>query len=729
MKLHKKFWVSLLAVAVVLLCVFALPEKAQAATASDVIFKLNSAGDGYVVSDYKGSISGALEIPATYNGLPVTEIGSEAFRECEYLTSIVIPYGVTKIGWSAFCDCTSLASITIPNSVTTIERGAFAYCGSLTSLTIPASVTQIGESAFSRCSNMNDLRVEQGNPVYHSAGNCIIETATKTLVAGCNASRIPTDGSVTKIGSYAFSQCTRMESVTIPDGVTTIGTYAFYDCQSFTSITIPTSVTSIEGWAFYNCRGLNKVIIPQGVTSIGYCAFYECRNLTRAVIPNSVTSIGGSAFSGCNNLGTVVYCGTQEQWNAVRKDTNALFSYGTVLKYHSYTNSVCTYCQECDPSILTFALNARGDGYVVSACPQTAGGNLTIPATYNDLPVVGIGVKAFENCANLTSVRVPDSVTVIDWDSFYGCTALTSINIPDGITLIGSGAFYGCGNLTYNTYDNGKYLGSDTNPYLALITSRSSTVTSYEIHPDTRILAEYAVSSNNKLESITIPDSVKFIGMGAFNNDSGLTSVTFGNGGISIGEIAFYGCTKLTSVHIGSGVVSIGEGAFRYCTGLTSVSIADSVTSIGKNAFEYCRNLTKVIYCGTQEQWTAVQKGYPNTVLYGETLQLHNYENGTCTICQHCKYITGDTDGNGVVDQDDAVYLLLYTLFGENRFPLNSAPGDVDRSGQVDQDDAVYLLLHTLFGENRFPLNPSAPAPEPEGEQKPKPDNTGTPIT
>ena len=149
MKLHKRFWVSLLAVAAAMLCVLALPEKAQAASASDLTFKLNSAGDGYVVSGCGGSASGALEIPATYNGLPVTEIGSEAFRECEYLTSIVIPYGVTKIGWSAFCDCTSLTSIMIPNSVTTIERGAFAYCGSLTSLTIPASVTRIGEDAFS----------------------------------------------------------------------------------------------------------------------------------------------------------------------------------------------------------------------------------------------------------------------------------------------------------------------------------------------------------------------------------------------------------------------------------------------------------------------------------------------------------------------------------------------------------------------------------------------------
>ena len=976
MKLHKKFWVSLLAVAVVLLCVFALPEKAQAASESDLDFTLNSTGDGYIVSGCNTSASGVIVIPETYNDRPVVAIGEWAFGECKSLTSVKIPDGVTSIGASAFFNCPSLTSITIPDSV-----------------------TYIGTRAFQFCSGLANLQVEAGNSVYHSAGDCIIETASKTLIVGCKSSRIPTDGSVTVIDDAAF-----------------------YGCTGLTSITIPASVTRIGEYAFYGCSGLTKVIIQGGVTRLDNYAFCSCTELFSIAIPATTTSIGNWAFYQCSKLSYVTYCGTAEQWNAISVGNGNTYLTRVTRQYHKYENSVCTICQKCDPGILTFELNGTSDGYIVSACPQTAGGNLTIPATYNGLPVVGIGVKAFENCENLTSVRVPDSVTVIDWDSFYGCTALTSINIPDGITLIGSGAFYGCGNLTYNTYDNGKYLGSDTNPYLALITSRSSTVTSYEIHPDTRILAEYAVSSNNKLESITIPDSVKFIGMGAFNNDSGLTSVTFGNGGISIGEIAFYGCTKLTSVHISSGVVSIGEGAFQYCTALTSVSIADSVTSIGKNAFEYCRNLTKVIYCGTQEQWTAVQKGYPNTVLYGETLQLHNYENGTCTICQryngpltftlnnsgdgyivsncdtsasgelvipatynglpiigiganafnycnglngitipdsvtsigagafayctsltditipngitsiesytffgcenlisvtlpdsvtgigdyafsycrsltsltipdnvtgigqwafgyctnltgitipdsvtridrcvfgycsslsslqvadanpvyhsdgnciietdskqliagcktsqipadgsvagiamgaffgcdsltaivipnsvtaimdyafdsctalakviycgtqeqwdaisvgesnlplasaalqlhdyengicticqHCNYIAGDINGDNVVDQKDAIYLLLYSWYGEEFYPMEYAPGDVNSDGAVEQKDAIYLLLHSWYGEEFYPLYPApVPAPNPGEEEKPKPDNTGTPIT
>ena len=630
MKLHKKFLVNLLAVAALLLCAFALPEKAQAASASDVIFKLNSAGDGYVVSDYRGSISGALEIPATYKGLPVTEIGSEAFRECETLTSVVIPYGVKKIGWSAFCECTALTSVTIPNSVTTIENGAFAYCSSLTSLTIPASVTKLGTDIFSRCSVLNDLCVEQGNSVYHSAGNCIIETATKTLVAGCNASKIPNDGSVIKIGSYAFSECTRMESITIPNGVTHIGTYAFYNCQSLTSITIPTSVTSIDGWAFYSCRGLNTVTIPQGVTSIGYCAFYECRNLTRVVIPNSVTSIGASAFSSCNNLDSVVYCGTQEQWKAVRKDTNALFSYGTVLKYHSYTNGVCGYCQECDPGILTFELNETADGYIVSDCPQTASGNLTIPATYNGLPITAIGARAFYDCRDLLSVDIPDSVTSIGNGAFSGCVSVVEFIIPERVTSIATSAFLNCPSLT----------------------------------------------------SIIIPSSVT-----------------------SMGDSVFLNCTSLTRVEIAASITSIGEDVFFMCSNLTTVTIPASVTSIGGYAFYGSNLLEKVIYCGTPEQWSAVTVGVSNGPLNNATVQYHQYEEGICGLCQHRSYVNGDIDGNGVVNQDDAVYLLLHTMFGEAFYPLNNAPGDIDGNGKIEQDDAVYLLLHTMFGEAFYPLH------------------------
>ena len=134
---------------------------------------------------------------------------------------------------------------------------------------------------------MTPITVAKGNPKYHSAGNCVIETATKTLIAGCKTSIIPDDGSVTSIGRYAFYNCSGLTSITIPDSVTSIGERAFAGCSGLTSATIGNGVTSIGYRAFYGCSGLTSVTIGDGVTSIGYEAFAGCSGLTSVTFENT----------------------------------------------------------------------------------------------------------------------------------------------------------------------------------------------------------------------------------------------------------------------------------------------------------------------------------------------------------------------------------------------------------------------------------------------------------
>ena len=222
-------------------------------------YSLSSDKNGYTVTGVGsavGKVGKIIRIPSTYLGLPVTSIGSEAFRNCGSLTRITIPDSVTSIGNYAFYGCGSLTSVTMGSSVTSIGYYAFYGCSSLTSVTIGSSVTSIGQLAFYGCSGLESISVATGNTKYHSQGNCLIETASKTLVAGCKNSVIPDDGSVTSIGDSAFRSCSSLTNITIPDSVTSIGDYAFAYCSSLTSITIPDGVTSIGRYAFYGCSSL-----------------------------------------------------------------------------------------------------------------------------------------------------------------------------------------------------------------------------------------------------------------------------------------------------------------------------------------------------------------------------------------------------------------------------------------------------------------------------------------
>ena len=210
-------------------------------------------------------------------------IERSAFAACYALTSINIPDTVTVINESSFGNCRSLTSVEIPDTVTIIADEAFNYCDNLQSVTIGKSVASIGREAFSGCPKLESITVSPDNATYKSIGNGVVETATKTLVIGCKATEIPSDGSVTKIGDDAFSNCGGLTSIVIPKSVTSIGYRAFYECKNLSSVSISDTVTEIGSLAFSYCSSLTSIVIPASVTvmsSGNYAAFYQCDNLT-----------------------------------------------------------------------------------------------------------------------------------------------------------------------------------------------------------------------------------------------------------------------------------------------------------------------------------------------------------------------------------------------------------------------------------------------------------------
>lgn len=141
---------------------------------------------------------------------------------------------------------------------------------------------------------------------------------------------------VKSIDNHAFSNCSSLKSVTIPNSVTSIGSYAFSSCNSLKSVTIPDSVTSIDNYTFYNCSSLVRVVISDNVTSIGNSAFLMCTSLTNVIIGNGVTSIGNGAFGGCTSLTSVYYVGSENDWNEIAiGSTNSHLESATRYYYSS----------------------------------------------------------------------------------------------------------------------------------------------------------------------------------------------------------------------------------------------------------------------------------------------------------------------------------------------------------------------------------------------------------
>ena len=244
---------------------------------SELSYSLNSEGTGYVVRSIvpSESLRGTVYIPAKYNGLPVTEIGTNGFARCTEIERVVI-FGrnLKTVGGNAFAMCEKLQSIEFPEGVTTIGVNAFVLCSALKSVSFPASAVTIGGGKigiFRYSSVLESITVAEGNPTYKADGGCLIERETNTLLAVTVNAVIPQY--VTSIYEYAFFQVD-IESVNIPENVENIGTHAFYGCEKLKEVTIESGNLSVIGsYAFSHCKNIERIVIPATVTEIAVYAF------------------------------------------------------------------------------------------------------------------------------------------------------------------------------------------------------------------------------------------------------------------------------------------------------------------------------------------------------------------------------------------------------------------------------------------------------------------------
>lgn len=198
-----------------------------------------------------------------------------------------------------------------------------------------------------------------------------------------------------------------------------------------------------------------------------------------------------------------------------------------------------------------------------------------------------------------TSVTIKEGIRAIGNAAFAGCNSLSTLVLPDSLTLICSGGysgvFDGCNSLIYNEHENGKYLGNTNNPYMCLVDVIDSSVTAFTIPATTKFIGDEAFSGCTSLESLTIPDGMLSIGNSAFRSCSSLRNITIPDSVTSIGHSAFAWCGGLWTVTLPSGLTSISTNMFNHCWALGEITIPAGVTGIGVGAFEYCENLKSVV--------------------------------------------------------------------------------------------------------------------------------------
>ncbi len=454
---------------------------------------------------------GALAVPATNDGKPVTKIAANAFKGLKGLKNLTIHRNVTEIGDGFIDGCDGLESVSvvadntayassngilykqngailwvspsvgtthssgdvrIPSGVNSIPSGMFSN-RNIWNLVIPESVTEIGDGAFDGCPiELAEIPVNAIPYILNDAlrsvnitsGTALPEEAFKDCTT---LEHVWFPDTLAEIGARAFENCTSLKSVTITAKITEIGNGAFNGCNNIESVTVEEKNTAFvaQNGILYNAAMTKillvtnavkgEIVIPDGMTEIGAGMFANNVNITGVEIPDSVISIGSGAFDGCAALTEITV-----------SSGNTAFTSQNGILYNK------------DKTQIVFI-------------PQGVTGEVVIPNG-----VTKIAARAFYGCKGITKITLPESVTEIGEYAFYGCSALTEINLPDGVTKIGNSAFRGC----------------------------------------------------NQITSVVIPSDVTEIANSAFRGCSSLTSITLPSGTESIGYNAFYGCNKLTDI-------------------------------------------------------------------------------------------------------------------------------------------------------------------------------------
>lgn len=644
----KKHWKLLLLCVAIATIMCALCFSLNAVNYSG---KCGGEGDGSNITWSFNTDTGLLKFEGTgkmANYGPDGNLLCPWHRHANDILSVEIGDGITTIASCAFYNCRNITSVVIPEGVTTIGDSAFSACDNLKEIYIPSTVTRIGTRTFSLNIGLEKITVSENNPVFHSDGNCIIETATKTLLTGCNTSVIPTDGSVTAIGDWAFSGCKKLSSIVIPDCITSIGENPFVFCDNLSTVIFG------EGTTTYYNRDLNCFIstneskliaickngvIPTdgSVTTIGARAL-SYAPIPSINIPSAIAQIDAGAFSGSsfekvfflspdviiddgadipastviygdagstaesyaqahgNTFAKVLYSGSANtiEWRIYDNRVMLLSGTGSTGKYNNSKRPWAEYEDSFSDVVVGEGITELGDRtfYAYKKVLKS----ITLPNTLEY-----IGASVFSDCTALTEIKLPNtSLTGIGNSAFGGCTGIKHFHIPSSVHYTPdinaiqyniTNSFSGCMGIESITVDwmNTYYRCED-----GILYTLDKSV----------MLFVYALDGN----TLTIPKTVINIQSSAldlctelerFECEEGSKYYTAADGVLysntSQGKMLVMAPKKLAGkLVVPDDVTIVRQNAFNSCTLLTEVQLPASLTKIDGATFRFCSSLAKI---------------------------------------------------------------------------------------------------------------------------------------
>lgn len=449
----------------------------------------------------------------------VRRIASDVFKQSNKITNV---YAVSVDDWldvefgNRYANPLSYganlwidgAKITVLNVTKDIKAYAFYGCKNIEEVHVSNDVKSIGNDAFYNCEKCTVLNVQSlegwlGVVLGNSGSNPMNQSSTSSVfkVADSQEIDIYIPNTITKINAYAFVGCDDVRSLYVPTSVTTIGYRAFGDCY-FMDATFPRSNDSLTSGNNYVDYTIGYYVEYLTITSGVISGFNSSPYLAYVIIGKEVTSIADEAFR-YSNLSTIEF-----------ESGSKCTSIG------SYAFSQTNISGITIPSGVSYL----GTG-VLSQCRHLRDVDMS-GYTGNNVPT-----WAFEGCADLCNVTLPDTIKSFYEYCFSGCVLLDSIDIPSSATYFASGVFSNTG-LTEFTFNTGVTQVPDNMFYGCEYLERvvlSGTIT---------YIGDYAFTGCTSLSYLYLPDSV-FENERFVNNDAGGGYYDYSS---CIGYDAFFEC-------------------------------------------------------------------------------------------------------------------------------------------------------------------------------------------